>query len=634
MTKPHRSILAALALALASPAGAAEPPRAAFLGLRPAQSASFAGTAIARLPEAQRLRAAAESVVEALSGAAVLRHDALRAALGPTYLADLFDCGGDAACELRLAGPLRARGVATALAGDYVAEGDALRVRLRRLDLAAGRIGDQATVVLPAGGAEAFEPWRAALAPMFHDTGSVRIATNVPGAACTLDGRPCDASADGVLPRVAEGEHVLELALPGYRRAARAIAVKRGEELRVAVPLEELPIQAQKAPDPNARLPVFEAPGESTRVAAFGALRLALGWDDQNAGDREDPVALPSTPALDEGGFTVLPRPSILGVTVQAARSESGWQVRGAISLGWVKDPGAELDSAFAEAVNEEAGFRIMLGFGQGIVSSLTAGTLTTPEGFGDLKADLVGLTASKSLGPVVVEGFVGRHKDQFAGEVEAAGSASSPFAAARVALVSDRHTGRLYGEDYPLTVGVSGVWGATRAGLAGEQAWAAGEGIAAPVVEDVPAWAASVELHLPFGRAASLAGEAYVGEDARLLGGAVWQGPRVDPATGRHVPLRSVGGWAQLSAALGGEVEVRVVAGADAIRSGLDAGLDPEGAPAVRRNALAAANAVWYPSAHLALGAQVHAVRTTYADAALGDETLLGAALTAQLKF
>jgi hypothetical protein len=624
--------LAAVAL-LAAAAPAREPDRAAFLGLRPAEGASLAGAAIAQLPEAQRLRAVAENVVEVLSGASVLRHDELRGALAPAYLVDLFDCRGEASCELRLAAPLRRRGVRWALAGEYFGGPDELRLRLRRLDLVAGRLADEITFVLPRRDAETLAAWRAALQPLFQDTGRLRVVTNVAGAGCVLDGQPCDLTQDGLVENVAEGEHLLELSKEGHRRAHRAVVVKRGEEVRVAVPLDELPMQAQKAPDPNARVPTFEAPGETIRIAPYGLLRLALGWDDVNAGDREDPVALPRLGGVEEGGFVVLPRPALAGVTLQAPRSGNGWQLRGAFSTAWVKDSGPEIDSAFAELVKEEAGLRIMLGWGAGIVSPLTAGSLTLPEGFGDLAAGFVGVTVSQSIGPMVLEAFVGRHKAQFSAEADPGAASPGPFGAVRVAFVSDRLVGRLYGEDYPLTVGLSAVWGEERVGLADEREWAASAGVAEPLREEVGVWAASLELHLPFGKRASLAGEAYLGEDVHLLEGALWQPPRLDPATGRHAALRSAGGWAQVSANVG-PVELRLVAGIDRIVRGLDAGVAPDGAPAVQENRLAAANAVWYLLDHLALGVQVHAVRTRWQDPALGVAMLRGVVATSQLQF
>jgi len=629
------SIVTVLCAALSGGAvRAAEPARIGFLGLRPAEAASLAGTAITQLPEAQRLRAVAENVVEMVSGAAILRHEELRAALGPTYLVDLFDCRGDAACQLRLATGLRARGAQGAVAGDYHAGPDGFRIRIRRFDLVRGRLTDETTFVLPREQAEALAPWRAVLQPLFQDTGSLRIVTTVKAPACFLDTRLCEPSAQGLLSNVPEGEHLLELSKEGYRRAHRVVTVKRGEELRVVLPLEELPIQAQKAPDPTARVPAFAAPGDATRIAPFGLLRLSLGWDDQNTGDREDPVVLPGPGGVREGGLVVLARPAIAGVTMQAPRSENGWQLRGALSAAWAKDAGPEIDSAFAELVKEEAGFRVMLGLGPGIVSSLTAGSLTLPEGFGDLSSGLVGVTVSQSLGPFVLEAFGGRHKAQFSAQEDPAAASGGAFGAARVSFVSERLGGRLYGEDYPLTIGVSGLLGAERVGLAGEQEWARAAGIAAPLREDVRVWVASVEVHVPFGRAASLAGEAWIGEDVHLLEGALWQVPRVDAATGRHVPLRSSGGWAQLSANVGTGLELRLLAGIDRILDGLDAGLAPFDTPGIRENRFVAVNGVWYILDHLALGLQLHATRTSYQDPALGSPTLLGAAMTSQLQF
>lgn len=630
--------LASLALVLLAAPGARAAPApsrpVAFLGLRPAEDARLSETALAHLPDAQRLRAVAENVVEMLSGSPVLRHDDLRAALGRAYLVELFECRADAACQLRVAAPLRRHGVAVAVVGEYDAAGDPFRIRVRRLDLVKGRVADEVESASRRAAAAALGTWRAALGPAFQDTGSVRIATNVPGAACALDGAPCTPDPDGVLADVPEGEHVLELSKEGYRRAHRVVAVRRREELRVAIALEELPVQAQKAPDPNARVPTFEAPGERTQVVPYGFLRVALGWDSVNAGDREDPLALPRVGGVEDGGVVVLARPALAGVTVQAPRSDGGWEVRGALAAAWVKDAGPEIDAAFAEVVNEERGLRAMLGLGQPIVSSLTAGTLTLPEGFGDLAAGLVGATLSQSVGPFVLEAFVGRHKSQFSTEADAGGASPGPFGAARIALVSERHVGTLYGEEYPLTLAVSAVRGAVRVGLAEEQAWAAAEGIAAPVREDLDVRVASVEAFVPFGRRASLSGEAYVGEEARLLEGALWQAPRVDPVTGRHAALRSAGGWAQLSIAAGPALELRVVAGIDRVLRGLDAGLAPDGGAAIRENRLGAVNAVWYALDQLALGVQVHAVRTEYADAAHGSPTLVGAVATGQLKF
>lgn len=627
------SLHVALALGLALGAGSARAAGApvAFLGLRPTSDARLGATAIPELAEAQRLRAVAENVVEVLSGAPLLRHEELRAALGRTYLVDLFECRGVAACQLRLAAPLGRRGVAAALVGDYHAVGSFVTVRLRRFDLVKGRLSDEVTFGGQRAALDTLPPWRTALAQLFVDTGSLVLVTNAPDARCTLDGKPCALSEGGVIADVPEGEHLLELAKEGHRRLHRVVNVKRREPLRVVVPLEELPIQVQKAPDPAARLPTFEAPGEETRVKPFGSLRLALVYDNVNGGEREDPVVPPGARA-DGGALVALPRPAVLGVSVQAPR-QGALEIRGALSAGWVKDDGPEIDGAYAEVIAEDVGFRLALGLAPGIVSSLTAGTLSLPEGFGDLAAGFVGVTLSQSLGPFVVELFGGKHKGQFSAGEDSGSASPAPFGAAHLAFVDEGHQGRLYGEDYPLTLGLSGLVGEERVGLADEAEWAAAAGLAPPVPEQVRVWLASAEVYLPFGKHGSIGGEAYLGEDVHLLEGALWQAPRLDPATGRHRALRSAGGWLQLTANLGEALELRLVAGIDTIREGLDWGVAVHGAPAVRRNRLAAASLVWHLD-HLSLGVQLHALETVYADPALDAPVLLGAVLASQLAF
>lgn len=610
------------------------PPNAvAFLGLRPTDGAGFGATALGELAEAQRLRGVAENVVALLTGAPVLGHEELRRLVSPTYLVELFDCRGEVACQLRVAAPARARGVRSAVTGDLFADGEVLRIRLRRLDLAAGRSLGEAVVAIPRATAETLPPWREALSGLFKDTGSLRIVSNVPDYACHLDGRPCEVGADGLIA-VGEGEHVVELTKEGYRRGVRVVEVRRGVEQRVALPLEELPVQASKAPDPANRVPVFAAPGETTRLAPFGFMRFAMGWDDHNGGDREDQLAPPRSALASEGHLLVLPRPAVLGVTIQAPRQESGWQLRGALSTAWVKDATPEIDSAYAELLKEDAGFRVVFGFGPGIVSGLTAGTLTLPEGFGDLAAGFIGITVSKSFGDVVLEAFAGRHKSQFSPVEVPTAATPGPFVGGRLALVEEEIEGKLYGEKYPLTVAVSGLYGAERVGLDAEAEFLGT--LATPVRQDSPVWVASLEVHLPFGKRASLAGEGWIGENVHLLEGAAWQGPRVDPATGRHTALRSTGGWAQLSLNVG-PVELRLVGGLDRVLRGLDAGVAPGAGPAaspIRENRLAAVNGVWYLLDHLGLGAQVHVIETRYQDPALGRSTLLGALFTSQLKF
>jgi len=627
-----RAALATLLLA-GGTAPAEEPPPLAVLGLRPTEdAAALEGTAIVRLSEAQQLRLVLESVLEALSGGRVLGHEALRASLGRAYLVALFDCRGAAACQLEVAGPLRALGVTTALTGDYAAGEAAFHVRLRRLDLVRERVAEELTFDLPVAEAGSLAPWRAALAPLFADTGSIRLVVNQPEAQCQLDGKPCRLSAEGELPDVAEGEHLLAVAKDGFKRAERVVAVRRGQQTRLAVALEELPVQAQKAPDPAARLPTFEKPTEEPQVKPFGSLRLAFLVDDVAAGEREDPF-VPT--GLRPGGssLVVLPRPAVLGVGIQSPRRESGWQTRGALSLAWVKDAGPEIDSAYAEVLQEEQGLRFQLGWGPSIVSSLTAGTLTFPEAFGDLSFGAVGLTTSHAFGPVLAELFVGKHKAQFSPEPSPRADTPLPMGALHLAYVDKGRPGTLYGDEYPLTVGLSALLGQERVGTGDEPDWAAAQGLAPPRQEDVRVWVVSLEGFVPLGAATSLAGEAWIGDDVRLLEGAAWQPPRIDPASGHHRPLRSAGGWVQVASQVTEAVELRLVAGIDRALANLAWGRPVGDVAAIRDNRLAAASAIWKVG-QLALGLQLHALRTSYAGSGPPPAVLLGLAATSQLVF
>jgi PEGA domain-containing protein len=624
--------LPAAALAASHPAAPPTGASDAFLGLRPTEDAAFGATRIDQLPDAQRLRAVAEGVVELLLGVRVLGHDDLRGLLGRGYLADAFDCRGEATCLLRVTAPLRKLGVKVVTFGDLFSGADTLRVRVRRLDLATGKLAGEATFSVPRAEAELVPPWRAGLAPLVTRAGSLLVVSNQPDAGCTLDGNPCEQSASGAIDGVAEGEHVVELSKEGFRRASRVVTVRSGTTTRVGFSLEEVPVQAQRAPDPAARLPTFAAPSARTQLTPFGSARLALVADDVNAGDREDPSV---PPGVRPGPWTTsaLPRPVVLGVAVQAPRSAARWQLRGAVSLAWVRDAGPEIDSAYAELLDEEAGWRVMLGWAPSVVSTLTAGTLTLPEGFGDLAPAFVGATGSYAVGGVLLEATVGKQKGQFSPTPEPGQAVAAPFLAGHLAWVSKDVKGTLYGDDYPLTLGISGAFGDERVGGAAEQAWAAGLGIAAPRREAVRAWLASAEAFVPLGGWGSLAGEAWVGDDVQLFEGALWQVPRVDPGDGRHRALRSAGGWAQLAVQLAEGWEALAVAGTDQVLDGADFGLAPLDEPAVRRNRQAALVLVWR-ARHLALGAQVHTIQTTFVDAALGSPRLLGAALTGQLKF
>jgi hypothetical protein len=137
----------------------------------------------------------------------------------------------------------------------------------------------------------------------------------------------------------------------------------------------------------------------------------------------------------------------------------------------------------------------------------------------------------------------------------------------------------------------------------------------------------------VPFGKAGNLAGEAWVGDDVRLLEGAAWQPPRLDPVTGRHRALRSAGGWVQVAFSPQEELELRLLCGTDQAVANLGWGTPVGDVPAVRGNSTVALAAVrsW---GQLAFGAQVHVTHTSYADPATPAALLKALTLTSQLKF
>jgi hypothetical protein len=629
-------MIAALALALVAAAGPPSAPGVAVLGLRPTLDDAFGDTRLEGIPESQRLRSQAESALAAVTGRPVLGHDDLRRLLGKSYLVDVFACRGEPMCLARGAAPLVTGGAAVSVVvGDYHAREGGLLLRLRRIDLITGRVLTESTFELPQGEASDLPAWRRHLAPLVSDTGSVRIVANVGGWACRLDGVDCLPAADGVLDEVPEGEHVLELSKEGYRRAARTLAVERNQVTRVAVALEELPVQLGAAPDPAARVPTFAAAVQKTVVRPFGALRVVMTGDDHNNGEREDQLVMPLASEERRPNVVVFTVPAVFGFAVQTPRSPAGWRLQGAVAGGWVKQTSAEIDSAYAEVLHDELGLRVVVGLAPSIFSALTPGTLTLPEGFGNLAPSLAGLTVEKKLGVVGAGVFVGKLKSQFADTFTPGAASPLPYVAARLAYVSDDVKGYLYHADYPLTVSLSGVLGWERVGP-GEAEWVAANapGAAAPAVEDLPVVIGGLELFVPLGSVFTVAGEAYYGQGARVFEGAAWQGPRLVLDTGRHRGLVSTGGWLQLVAMPNDVLDLRLIAGLDRVVHGLGVGVATTGARDVEENRLVALTLGWWAFDELALSVQLHQLATRYRDPALGTAVLYGLSVGGQLQF
>ncbi|MDF1566156.1 MAG: hypothetical protein P1V51_24200 [Deltaproteobacteria bacterium] len=632
-----RRLLLLLALLTCVPAAHATTGDAkmALLGLRPTTDASRAETDVLELGQAQRLRDTASSVLEAVSGTHMLDHETITQLLGRSYLVDLFACGESSACVEKLSRPLMKHGVHTVIVGDYYQVKAGYRMRIRVIDLETRRERATVELDLPLKDATSLPVWRESLATLFDDTGSLRIVTNVEGYACTLDGAPCDFLEPGLIAGVKEGEHLLVLTRAGHKSATQGVSVKRGVEQRVVLPLEAQPMKVQRAPDPKMPLPAFPEPSEEVEVIPFGYVRLLLVADDHNSGDLEDFVVDADPSRERELTLTGLPMPALLGVGLQSPQLDSGWVLRGGVAAGFIKTSVPELDSAYAEAEQEDWGTRVVLGLAGSIVNSLAAGTQTLPEGFGDLAPTMVGVQLTQTLGPMVIEAFGGRFRSQFTEDGEwSSGSASpAPTFALRLAYLDEDRVGSLYGEEQPLTLSISGAFTLLRVGV-GEEEWvdATFVGATRPVIEDLPTWLLSAELFVPFGQRGSLAGEFYLGDGAHLFEGALLQGHRFDPTTGLHWQLRAAGGWLQVIWAFTDTLELRLTGGQEQIVNGLQLGFDPaEGTP-IHWNRLVALGAVWRPFDNLSVGLQLHRIDTKYDRGPRTD--LHGVALATQLSF
>jgi len=607
----------------------------AVLSLRPSADATFGATVLEELPQAQRLRTVLENVVEMVSGNEVVRHDSLRRQLAKSYLVDAFDCRSDPACVAKIALPLVRGGVAAVLVGDYFRADDAYHVRVRLIEIDGARQRAEVTLLVPLARADEVEPWREGLASLFADTGGIDIVTNVTDFSCTIDGAACVFPRPGALDAQKEGEHVLELSRDGYLPASRVAVVKRGERLRLAMALQRAPVQLPAAPDPTARAPVFEAAGREMVTRPFGTLRVLGLIDDHNNGEREDPLVAPAANGTAQLSTVFLTMPAILGVTVQGPAAPDGWQWRAALSGGFIKSTTAELDSAYIEITSAKLGMRVALGLSPHIVSSLTPGTLNLADGFGNLTTALAGARVSQSIGPLLLEATVGKHKSQVHDLAQSGGASPWPLVGGRVAYVNEGLMGTFYRQDFPLTLSASGLYGKERVGVE-DAAWVAANPGASepPALDDLRVYVVSVELFVPIGKAVSISGEAYLGEGTRWFEGSIWQGARFDPTTGHHHGLRSRGGWAQLCVAFAERFEARLIAGLDEVTAGLDTGLATAGGDAAQSDRLIAINLTWFIFDEVGLGIQAQQIATRYLDPSLGAPSSLGALVSAQLQF
>jgi hypothetical protein len=575
---------------------------------------------VTRLGEAQRLRRVVQEVIEAVSGRDVASHDELRNILGRAYLADIFDCQGQLPCLVRVLQPLARRGLKRAVLGDYKADGEVFAFRFRVLDLASAAVVDESAFTIAARDVEDLTAWRAGLEPLFQDTGSIRLVTNVPSFACTLDAKPCELTGADLVKNVSEGEHVVALKADGYLEAVGAVRVVRKQEVRAVLPLAERPMQAP-ATGSAVVVPTEAVPGE--RVQWFGLIRMSGSVDDSDQGVALDYTVAPRGGAPSNYHVAVTPALTYLGVTAPAASSE-GWDVGGTIIVGLDEELNVKLFNAELDLVHAARGTKISAGFMlESVLSTLSPTSWTLPLGWGNLNTDLFGLRLTQPFGPVLGEVAVG-----VTGMPHT--SASLPLLLGRLAYVGEDVTANLLGNELPLSIGVSGFVGRVRAGPA--EAEGLPEDAAAPVDEELPSWCGSFEALLPVGPIV-VSGEAFIGEGLAPVYGAIFQGPRVRTSDGKHRLPRSSGGWAQIYLNLGDTWSTGVFAGTERVSRGLGFGVDPAGGYAIRQNSAASFLLNFRPTEPVHAGLQATWMQTDYADP---DEvaTLVGIALSTQYRF
>ncbi|MFN0061495.1 MAG: PEGA domain-containing protein [Myxococcaceae bacterium] len=591
----------------------------ALVYLRPTKSADFKVTQLDRIVEAQKLRTNGENALEAVAGRTVLHHADLRAALGSAYLVDAFDCAGVPACLVKRLAPLRTQGMTSVVVGEYTSIEDKFLVRLRLLALDDGRVLETQQFGTARDALETLDAWRRPIEALFNDTGALRIVTNIAGYRCLLDGQPCAQDTQGRVTGVREGEHLLVLEKDGHRPFSKAISVTRRQELRVVAPVEQLPVQVRPSADPNAQNPKFEESDEPSVKPYAYVNAYFFSENSDNTSSAAARQALPRETSGVRSGISF----NLLVVGARALLPKIGkWQVSAVAANEFT----AQLPFGWVEIGNPDIGFRAALGvLFPGPVNSLGPGTLHTPFNFGNLFGLYHGLVLTQSVGSFVFQASVAR----------ARGTSGLPGVTGRIAYISRDSTGTLYGAPQGLMLSLSGIWG--KQGLGRNEApvaLALDPGAATPRVEELPYWIGSFELAWPFASWATLAGEAYAGQGADILRGAINQGARLDLATGRHSMLRSVGGWAQLTIHPWTNWDFRLLYGHDTVLSGLTGVQLGSSVPPIESNQLMALILAWTPLRAFTLGLQVHRYYTVVVEPERIGTQLFSAVFTATTNF
>ncbi len=275
------------------------------VAMRPTVGPDLGETRLEKLREAYEVRDLVAGVVATSSGRQIVGADEVERVLGRSYIVDLYECRGAIACIQKVIRPLRGADVKLAVVGDYFADDQQLSIRLRVFDVGSATLKNEITFVVPAAQKNDLSVWTKSIAPVFQDTGSVTIGSNVEGFRCELDNQPCNLDARGTITGVMEGEHTVTLSRPDYSEESKTFTVVRGIDTRVVVPLHLLSTQALDIGPETAK----KAQGDKGK--ADKANYIAAKWPMEIKGGVEPDAAAvlrgPVPPATVSGLSTQLP---------------------------------------------------------------------------------------------------------------------------------------------------------------------------------------------------------------------------------------------------------------------------------------------------------------------------------------
>ena len=301
----------------------------------------------------------------------------------------------------------------------------------------------------------------------------------------------------------------------------------------------------------------------------FGFATVVLGVDNRNQGSVIDNVLTPNNDLDSEFSITAYPVPTGLGVRLPPQTIRGGWKVDGQILAAFLFDTKLLLLDSFARVESPNGEVRFSLGrYTPGILSPLSPSTWNYPFGWGNLQTLFTGIRIEGSVGKFFIDGGVGINApltNRSAIFDFERGAEKFPFVNLRLGYTQEPRATR-FRKKVGTTLAAWGGYGHERVGTDEDDiVQEIQPGARLPEVEDLQTWVAGVDFVVPITRQLVVAGESYIGKNTHIHTGSMFQTPRIDLDTGRHYALHSMGGWLELSLAVG-IADIALIAGAERI--------------------------------------------------------------------